>query len=213
MQDNEFITRMQDNGLMSGPGPLARLQIGFLALVTVVGLLAFAAWWLGRRSSPASTVGTALGRGLAAGTVAGLAVVPLGMMLTGAGFPVGVYGEVVLRWLLGFSIPSALFLEHMLISAALAVVFVAVADRALRRWGPRAALGWGSLYGATIWLLVNSLALPLAFGQSTPWELGPSAIWPSLLVHLVFGAVLGTVARLDARRKPQRSVVPQPVAV
>lgn len=212
MQDNEFMTRMQDNGLLNGPGPLVRLQIGFLALVTLVALLVLAGWWLWRRSAPGTALGTALGRGLAAGTVAGLAVVPLGMALTVAGFPVGVYGELVLRWLLGFSFPSALFIEHMLISVGLAVTFVAVATMTRRRWSHRAALGWGALYGAAVWVAVNSLALPLAFGQPTPWQLGLNSIWPSLLVHVVFGAVLGTVTELDARRKDRRADTPAPVA-
>ncbi len=59
----------------------------------------------------------------------------------------------------------------------------------------RAAIAIGLLYGGSAWLIVNSLALPAIFGQPTPWQIGPQAIWGSLIVHLVFGLVVSLVSR------------------
>jgi hypothetical protein len=58
----------------------------------------------------------------------------------------------------------------------------------------RARVGWGALYGAGFYVAMNSLALPIYFGDPTPWELGAATVYPSLGVHLVYGAVVGLVA-------------------
>ena len=42
---------------------------------------------------------------------------------------------------------------------------------------------------------MNSLALPLAFGDPTPWQLGFGFIYPSLIVHMIFGLSIGLTAR------------------
>jgi len=61
----------------------------------------------------------------------------------------------------------------------------------------------GALYGAGIWLVVNSISLPLVFGRLTPWALGWPAMWPSLAVHVVYGLVAAVVARRLAHPKDQ----------
>lgn len=206
MQQASMIDLMQD-----GSDSPARLALVVLAAVTFVALAAFSAWWLQRdasptwlqrRPAPAPILGTALARAVSAGAVAGLAIIPPGLLLLAIGFPVGVYAELALRSLLGSAIPSTLFIAHMATSVGLALPFVAgiTASRRLA-WLRHAPTAWGALYGAAAWLVVNALALPLAFGQPTPWELGISSIWPSLAVHVIFGAVLGAVTGSDARRK------------
>lgn len=41
--------------------------------------------------------------------------------------------------------------------------------------------------------MVNALTLPLYFGDTLPWILGPATVLPSLAVHLLFGLVVAWV--------------------
>ncbi len=126
-----------------------------------------------------------------AGIAGGLAMIPVGLLLRRVlGYSLNVYGELLVRLVLGHVSPWALALEHFLVSWGMALPLVAMAAR--RRGAPLAV---GALYGAAIWLVVNSLLLPAAFGRSTPWSLGWSAIWPSLSVHVVYGTVAFAAAR------------------
>jgi uncharacterized membrane protein YagU involved in acid resistance len=128
---------------------------------------------------------------LRAGTIGGLAMIPVGLMIRhGFGGAVNVYGELVVESVLGRVVPWALFAQHMLISWIFAIPVVLL----LQGWTARAALVAGYAYGAGIWLVVNSLALPFLFGRPTPWQMGWRAIWPSLTVHIVYGAVTGLAA-------------------
>jgi hypothetical protein len=135
-----------------------------------------------------------------AGTVGGLAMIPVGLAIRyGAGAAVNVYGELVIERILGRIAPWALFTEHFLISWVLAVPVVW-----LMSCPPRiSATPMGLAYGAAIWALINSFALPLIFSRPTPWEIGWSAIWPSLTVHLVYG-VAASHAVASAKRTKGR---------
>jgi uncharacterized membrane protein YagU involved in acid resistance len=119
-----------------------------------------------------------------AGTVDGLAMIPVGLALRyGFGATVNVYGELVVERIPGRVVPWALFVEHFLISWVLAGPVVWLMSRP-----PRVSVTttiMGVAYGAAIWVRINSLALPFAFGRPTPWEIGLPAIWPSLTVHTV----------------------------
>ena len=53
----------------------------------------------------------------------------------------------------------------------------------------------GAAYGLAYYVVVNSFALPLFFGDPTPWQLGFSFIYPSVLIHLVFGVCIGVTSR------------------
>lgn len=134
---------------------------------------------------------------LLVGVVGGLAMVPVGLAARALGASVNVYGELAIRTLTGGVDPLLLGLEHLLVSCAMAGPLVIVLQLARHRHA--AALGLA--YGAGTWLLVNSLALPFVFGTPTPWQMGVSSVWGSLLVHLVFGGV----AALQSRRLAQRS--------
>lgn len=118
-----------------------------------------------------------------AGTAGGLAMMPVGLAARLLGASVNVYGELLLRTLTGSVHPLLLAVEHLLISWAMAVPLVLALQLVRRRW----AMAIGLTYGVGAWLLINSLALPFAFDRPTAWEIGLSAIWGSLLVHLVFG--------------------------
>lgn len=135
-----------------------------------------------------------------AGTAGGVAMIPFGLVLRRVlGYSLNVYGELLVQTILGRRSPWALAVEHFLISWVMALPLVAVLA-----WRRRASpLLLGSLYGAGVWLIVNSLLLPMAFGRLSPWRLGWPAIWPSLTVHVVYGAVAAIVARgIDREGKP-----------
>jgi uncharacterized membrane protein YagU involved in acid resistance len=91
--------------------------------------------------------------------------------------------------------------EHLLISVAMALPLVVLVGRTARR----SPLLLGALYGAAVWLVVNSLLLPAAFGRPTPWRLGWSAIWPSLMVHVIYGTVAAMVAGRSSRPAASRA--------
>ena len=119
-------------------------------------------------------------------------MIPFGIFYKfGLSLPVNVYGELIVVAVFGKFSRWALVAEHFLISGVLAVPFCIAAMRFPRR----TLVVAGLLYGATIWVVVNSLALPLIFSRPTPWELGWNSIWPSLSVHLVYGLALGVLSR------------------
>lgn len=127
---------------------------------------------------------------LVAGLVAGAAMMPVGAVLRATGHAVNVYGELLTRSLLGSTPFIALFALHAVVSVTLAVPFVAVTRC---RGGAGPALG--AAYGVASWALLNATLLPLWYGRPTGWELGLVAVWPSLLVHLIYGVTLGFFAR------------------
>jgi uncharacterized membrane protein YagU involved in acid resistance len=87
---------------------------------------------------------------------------------------------------------------HLVIGVISAIPPVLVAWAG--RWPPNLLPGLvaGAGYGVGYWFLVNAVTLPALFGRQHPWERGPSAVWPSLLVHVIFG--LGVAAVLHVRR-------------
>lgn len=137
-----------------------------------------------------------------AGTAGGLAMVPFGLVFRALGMRINEYGPRTLELVTGeLSSPLASqvlsLVQHMLISwfAAVPLILVLRATHDRRR---RALAGLA--YGIGFYVLVNSLALPLAFGDPTPWELGGSAVLPSLVVHAIYGSVVGAFSWLRATR-------------
>jgi uncharacterized membrane protein YagU involved in acid resistance len=127
-----------------------------------------------------------------AGVAGGLAMVPVGLtMRLVFGTSVNVYGELVVLRIAGRLDPVLLAAEHLVVSVVMALPLICL----LERVGYRSAIAIGSLYGGSAWLIVNALVLPMIFDRPSPWEIGPSAIWGSLIVHLVFGLVVALVAR------------------
>lgn len=138
-----------------------------------------------RRSSRviARTARTAIRAGL----FAGVSMTPFGVALRALGQPVNVYGELVVRSVLGSAPMLALLVFHAIVSIGLAVPFVALVSR--RR---RVALGAG--YGIAAWAVLNATLLPLWFGRPTAWTLGFGEVWASLVVHVVYGIVLAVAS-------------------
>lgn len=137
---------------------------------------------------------------LRSGTVAGLAMIPVGAAFRFFGLRVNEYGRKMLELVLGEVAPPAhvllMFLQHMMISIAAAVPLLLLLKAAPARV-PKIWIGLA--YGALFYIAVNSLALPIAFGDPTPWQLGASVILPSFIVHLVYGTVVAAMARGGGR--------------
>lgn len=138
-----------------------------------------------------------LGReALRVGTLAGLAMIPFAAAFRFHGLRVNEYGRKTLELALGdvaapLELPATLA-QHLLISWVAAVPLLAwiarIPDRSRR-------IGAGALYGFAFYAVVNAWALPVAFGDPTPWALGFSTVYPSLVIHLVYGSVIGATAR------------------
>ena len=132
---------------------------------------------------------------LRSGTAAGLAMVPPAALFRALGLRVNEYGRKTLELLVG-DVASPLrdilmFAQHLLISWVAAVPLLLVLGRIADR---RQRVLLGALYGAGFYVVMNSLALPFAFGDPTPWQLGAMTVLPSLAIHLVYGLVLGLMA-------------------
>lgn len=135
-----------------------------------------------------------------AGTLAGLAMIPFAAAFRARGLRVNEYGRKTLALLVGeVGAPLELvlgFAQHLVISWLAAVPLFVLFDRA-GAWladRPRRML-FGAAYGAGFYVVMNSFALPIAFGDPTPWALGLETVYPSLTIHVVYGAVLGAAAR------------------
>ena len=139
---------------------------------------------------------------LRVGTIAGLAMIPVGLLFSGLGLRINVYGQKLVQLFFGQfpkAVRFALFvLEHFVVSWLAAIPLLLLLVR-YRRFPP---LVMGLVYGLGFYVLVNSLLLPLAFGDPSPWRLGIATVVPSLLVHLVYGGALALSARAFIRRTP-----------
>lgn len=122
------------------------------------------------------------------GLVAGIAMMPFGAVLRALGHQVNVYGELMVRSVLGSTPMLAQLVFHVAVSITLAIPFVLFA-----RWRGGASVVAGGIYGVLSWAVLNATLLPLWFDRTTGWALGFEVIWPSLLVHLVYGVSLGVV--------------------
>ena len=140
---------------------------------------------------------------LRSGTIAGLAMIPFAAVFRFCGLRINEYGRKTLELLVGEVTPRLHFLltlvQHLVISCLVAVPLLwllnGIGDR-------RARLLIGTIYGAAFYVAVNSLALPFAFGDPTPWALGFGVVYPSLAIHLVYGFSVALTARPS--RSPAR---------
>ena len=151
-----------------------------------------------------------LGAVLRSGTAAGLAMIPFAAVFRAKGLRINEYGRKTLELLIG-DVASPLrevlmFAQHLLISCLAALPLLLILGRVA---GRRRRILAGAAYGAGFYVAINSLILPLAFGDPTPWRLGLSTVAPSLFIHLVYGVVLGLTAPVNlptatAAARPRR---------
>jgi uncharacterized membrane protein YagU involved in acid resistance len=136
---------------------------------------------------------------LRSGTLAGLAMIPFAAAFRAFGLRVNEYGRKTLELVVG-DVAAPLhhvltLVQHLLISCFAAVPLLLVLRRIRDRHTRVAA---GAAYGAAFYVVMNSLALPLCFGDPTPWELGIEIVYPSLVIHLIYGITLSLAARRES---------------
>ncbi|MEQ1682737.1 MAG: hypothetical protein ABL916_03745 [Burkholderiaceae bacterium] len=126
------------------------------------------------------------------GTIASLVIVPLSPLFKAMGLRIGHYGPKFAALFVDDPQPWLLFVQHLLIGWVSALPLLLILMRTgAGRWPIRT----GAAYGAAYYVVVNSLALPIFFGDLTPWQMGWSTVYPSLIGHIVFGASLGLTSR------------------
>lgn len=119
---------------------------------------------------------------------------PLGLLFRALGLRIGHYGPKFAALFVDNPQTWHLLLQHFVIGW-LATLPLVIFTRIGRTWWLLA----GAVYGAAFYVVVNSLALPLFFGDLTPWQLGLPTIYPSLIGHVVFGLSIAVTARLFLR--------------
>lgn len=129
---------------------------------------------------------------LRSGTIASLVMMPAGLAFQAMGWRIGHYGPKFAALWIAQPGPAVLFVQHLVIGwvSTWPLLWLMVKTR-IGQWSLAAGAGYGIAY----YVAVNSLALPLAFGDPLPWQLGARTVLPSLLVHLIFGASIGLTAR------------------
>jgi len=129
---------------------------------------------------------------LRSGTIASVVIMPLGFLFRLADLRIGHYGPKVAALYMDQPGPVALFAQHLVIGWISALPLLWALRFAAVAQSPRLS---GALYGAAYYVAVNSLALPLIFGDPLPWQLGAATVLPSLIAHIVFGLSLGWTGR------------------
>jgi len=136
------------------------------------------------------------------GTIASLLMMPFGLLLQHFDLRVGHYGPQLAALLFEHPTLPIRFVQHLVIGWLSTVPLLFILLR-LHRYA--SAITIGAIYGVAYYVLINSLALPLYFGDTMPWQLGFSYIYPSLIIHLVFGASIGFTARKFIARETAKA--------
>ena len=126
------------------------------------------------------------------GTIASLLIVPLSPLFKAVGLRIGHYGPKFAALFFEDPSPALLFAQHLLIGWLSAIPLLAALT--MTRVGRRPLLA-GAAYGAAFYVAINSLALPIYFGDALPWQLGLSTILPSLFGHIIYGTLIGLTSR------------------
>ena len=144
---------------------------------------------------------------LRSGTIASLVMMPVGFFFKWIGLRVGHYGPKLGEGL--FGVQPEPWMQALLLAQHLVIGWLSAVP-VLLFWlwrAPRVIhLVDGLVFGALYYGAINALALPWLFGDPFPWQLGLASIYPSLVVHLVFGFSIAVTARLFGfERKSARS--------
>lgn len=129
---------------------------------------------------------------LRSGTIASLAMMPFGFIFKLLDLRVGHYGPKLAALLFGESTWVVLLAQHFVVGWVSTLPLLLILVRFKSVDAPAVI---GAAYGLAYYVVVNSLALPLFFGDPTPWQSGINVIYPSLLVHVVFGVCIGLTSR------------------
>lgn len=138
---------------------------------------------------------------LFAGTLGAIAMMPFGLAFRAIGLRIGHYGPKFAELYLAAPGPWANFAQHIVLgwvsAAPLALVH-------LHRRSFSTTTLLGAIYGALYYVMVNSLALPIFFGDPLPWTLGVAVVLPSLCIHVVFGMAVALTVRSVQRKQRRR---------
>jgi uncharacterized membrane protein YagU involved in acid resistance len=102
-------------------------------------------------------------------------------------------------------VPSAGFgfLVHMVISGSIGAGFALVFGSSVTR--TTGALIKGAAYGGIWWILGPLTLMPLFLGMGTQWNVAAASnAMPSLMGHLIYGAILGLVYSRLLRARERR---------
>ncbi|MBT9465237.1 DUF6789 family protein [Hydrogenophaga sp.] len=137
------------------------------------------------------------------GTIASLAIVPLSPLFKAAGLRIGHYGPKFAGLFVNDPQPWMLFVQHIVIGwvSALPLLLILLGTGARQR-----PVLSGAIYGVAYYVAINSLSLPLYFNDPLPWQLGAATVLPSLIGHVIFGAVIGWTSRRFASAANSRQV-------
>lgn len=130
------------------------------------------------------------------GTIASIAMMPFGFLFQLLELRVGYYGKKLLEVFFSeLPVPVfrlLMFTEHFAIgwlsAAPLLILLVVIKNRL-------PALSVAAIYGVVYYVVLNSFILPLSFGDRTPWTLGFSVMYPSLIIHIVFGVSIALTSK------------------
>jgi uncharacterized membrane protein YagU involved in acid resistance len=130
------------------------------------------------------------------GSIAAVAMIPFGLLFFFLGLRVNEYGMKVIQTFFG-DLPSGLrfvlfAVEHFIISWSIALPLL---FSLLKLYGRFSPLLVGIAYGMAFYVLINSLALPLIFSDPTPWRLGFDVVYPSLIIHLIYGVSVAITSK------------------
>lgn len=138
---------------------------------------------------PGSRTLLSLGRGAIAG-LAGGSVFALQMAAAG--------GLPQVAQLIGATSAVAGFFVHVAISVALGAGYGFLFERESPDWA--AAVAWGMLYGITWWFVGALTLFPIATGATFWTTAAAASALPSLIGHLIYGAITASVFLLLERR-------------
>lgn len=129
---------------------------------------------------------------LRSGTIASLVIVPLSPLFKAAGLRIGHYGPKFAALFFDNPQPWVLFAQHLVIGCVSALPLLVILAKTGAGKQPLLA---GAVYGAAYYAVVNSLGLPMYFGDPLPWQLGTATVLPSLVGHIIYGASIGFTSK------------------
>jgi uncharacterized membrane protein YagU involved in acid resistance len=139
---------------------------------------------------PGSRTLRSLGWGLIGSLAGGLA---FGVAMASTGTLSRVAG------LVGSTSPALGFVVHVFISMMIGMTFGALFEHEAPSTG--AAIAWGLVYGLAWWFLGWLTLFPAALDRPLAWSItAVSAVFPSLIGHLLYGGFTAAVFRLLERR-------------
>ena len=133
------------------------------------------------------------------GTIAAIVMMPFGFLFKALDLRVGHYGPKLGEFLFGLQpqpwMQGLLLVQHLVIGWLSAIPLLLFWKSTFPR---PVSVTDGLLYGALYYLTINAFALPLSFGDAFLWRLGWLYVYPSLVVHLVFGLSIAVTAQWSA---------------